>query len=271
MLTYLIVDDEPLILKDMERQLKELVPAGSQILTCTNPVDAIALAGTVSIQVAFLDISMPQMSGIDCAKQLQAISSDINIIFTTAYDEYMVNAWNLFASGYLLKPVMQSDLKNALSHLRYPIELPGSKLTVRCFGNFECFFNGQPVLFSRTQSKEFLAYLVDRRGVMVEQNELRSILWEAEKDTEQKKSYIRSIASDLRSSFAKLGLEDVLMHQRGRYGINTQAISCDFYSYLDGDIDAIRGYNHEYMKQYAWAQSTRDTLEENFARKQPLL
>lgn len=264
MVNFLVVDDEPLILRDMERMLREVSPAGSNIITCNSPLKALEVVRETSIQVAFLDISMPQMTGIEFATRLQEVSPNINIIFTTAYDEHMVTAWNMYASGYLLKPVMASDLKAALSHLRYPIDMELPKLEVRCFGNFECFYNGQPVIFSRTQSKEFFAYLVDRRGVMVEQNELRAALWEAEKDTDQKKSYIRTIASDIRSTFAKLGLENVLLHQRGRYGVDATYMDCDYYNYLDGDKDALRSYNHEYMKQYSWGETTYGALEDSF-------
>lgn len=61
---------------------------------------------------------MPEMTGIELAKELQKRNPTINIIFITGYKEYMGDAFGLYASGYLLKPVKEAAIREALNHLR---------------------------------------------------------------------------------------------------------------------------------------------------------
>lgn len=75
-----------------------------------------------SFDVAFLDIEMPGMSGIELAKKLKDIKPYLNIIFVTAYTDYALEVHSLYVSGYLLKPIKKEDVVTALDNLRNPIK-----------------------------------------------------------------------------------------------------------------------------------------------------
>ena len=62
------------------------------------------------IDIAFLDMQMPGIHGLDLAVKLHEIDSDIRIVFVTAYSKYALDAWNVDAAGYLMKPYMIEDL-----------------------------------------------------------------------------------------------------------------------------------------------------------------
>lgn len=258
---YLLVDDEMLVLRDMFRMLREVLPENAEIFCADNHADALEYVKQNEIYVAFLDIDMPEMTGLQLAKCLKDIQPEINIVFVTAYSEYMGEAWDMYVSGYLLKPVQKRAIEKALENLRYPISYEEDKLTVQCFGNFECFYRGKIVKFPREKCKEFIACLVDRRGAGVGTNELREALFEETVDTASKKSYIRTLASDIRKTLKDCNLPEVLMHERDCYYVNLSKVDCDYYRYLKGEVAVINSYHGEYMKQYSWAEMTVGSLQ----------
>ncbi|MDD6798780.1 MAG: response regulator, partial [Clostridia bacterium] len=159
----LIVDDEPMSLQETKNVSQNAKPE-AEIITAENYKKALLEAKDQKIDIAILDIEMPGMNGLELAKKLKDICSDTNIIFATAYSEYALDAFSLYASGYLLKPLKPESLREALHNLRIPVQYSSDRLQVQCFGNFEVFYNGRPLHFSRTKAKELFAYLIDLRG-----------------------------------------------------------------------------------------------------------
>jgi two-component system response regulator AlgR len=108
----LIVDDEPLALLRMEKMLESL--SINSCISASNGQQAIDLAKKYHPAVIFLDIEMPVKNGIQAAEEIRAESPESEIIFCTAYDEFAIKAFELSASDYLLKPISQARLKQAL-------------------------------------------------------------------------------------------------------------------------------------------------------------
>jgi two-component system response regulator AlgR len=110
-----IVDDEPPARERLQRLVAE-VPGWAVSGMCANGADALALVGKLQPAVVLLDIRMPGMSGIEVARHLSALAAPPAIVFTTAYDEYALQAFESHAVGYLLKPVRRERLEDALRH-----------------------------------------------------------------------------------------------------------------------------------------------------------
>lgn len=111
----LIVDDE----QPARERLKQLVADfGSHevVAEAANGEQAIAMAGKYNPDVVLLDIRMPGVDGIETAHHLNAMSTPPAVVFTTAYDEYAIDAFEARAIGYVLKPVRRERLENALQH-----------------------------------------------------------------------------------------------------------------------------------------------------------
>lgn len=104
-----IIDDEPLAI-DLLKSYAEQTPFLELIATFENPLSAMDLLQKGDINLLFLDINMPQITGVDFAKTLPA---SIKIIFTTAYDQYAVEGFRLNALDYLLKPVNYAEFLTA--------------------------------------------------------------------------------------------------------------------------------------------------------------
>ena len=114
------VDDRILVARLLQRILSDLDPKGTHMIAVSGK-KALELAGALPFDVAFLDVDMPGMNGLELARRLQEIWPRINIIFVTGYEEYSLKAFELYASGYLLKPIQEKDVAKALAHLRYPV------------------------------------------------------------------------------------------------------------------------------------------------------
>ena len=135
-----------------------------------------------------------------------------------------------------------------------------SRLYARCFGPFEVFSQGRPLLFQRRKTKELLAFLIDRRGATCSAEEIGAVLWEDEADLRKTKHQLRNLVSDLRQTLKKIGMEDLLIRKSGILAIHAEQLECDFYQMLRGDPEAINAYRGEYMTQYSWAELTAGKL-----------
>lgn len=81
--------------------------------------EALSFAENHTVDVAFLDMEMPGLNGLGLAKKLKALDNSIRIIFVTAYSQYALDAWNVDATGYLLKPYTAKDIRKELSKCTY--------------------------------------------------------------------------------------------------------------------------------------------------------
>lgn len=250
----LITDDEKMMRSGMEKEVKKVIP-DAEIFLAESGKQALEIFAEHDIPLVFLDVEMPGMNGLEAAKRLKDIRSDVNIIMTTAYPNYAVDAYKLHIGGYLMKPVDAEDIREELEHLTHPIEADTDpdKLTLSCFGEFKVEYGGEPMRFSRTKAKEILAYLTAKNGASASKNELCDVLWEDE-ERDSKKSYIRVLVLELKKSLKEIGMEEVLIHNRNEYSLRTDMVNCDYYEFLKGNPAAIRAYNGEFMNQYSWGE-----------------
>lgn len=112
-LNVLIVDDEPYARERLERLVGEL-PHCNVVGLCATGLEALQLVSELEPSVVLLDIRMPGMSGIEAARHLSMLPAAPAVVFTTAYDEYAMEAFDTQAVGYLLKPVRKARLEQAL-------------------------------------------------------------------------------------------------------------------------------------------------------------
>ncbi len=254
----LIVDDEPLVLQGLSSRVRAVLGPYAEISTANTDAQALELVRLRAPELVFLDVEMPGMSGMELGARIKQLLPKTELIFITAYPQYSLPAWRVRATDFLLKPVNESDIREALSNLRNPerIQPPPDpdRLQVQCFGNFEVFWRGKILHFPRTRSKELFAYLISRRGAGVTAGELCSVLWEDDGDINLKKSYIRTYFSALRKTLSQCGMEGAALHIRNSYAVNPDLLDCDYYRFLNLEPAAINSYQSEFMSQYSWAE-----------------
>lgn len=254
------VDDEKHALEDLADAIEQAIPDAR--LYCFRKIsDAIEFAGKMHCDIAFLDIEMRGMNGLQLAKCLKDIYGDTNIVFVTSYTEYAVEAYRLYPSGYLLKPVTAEDVKRELQNLRYPVKKEEErKLKIRCFGNFEAYYENELLHFRRSKTMELLAYLVDRQGSPCTMGELIGVLWEDRVVSPSLESNLRNLIHDLRTTLSALKMGDVVVKARNVISLRTELVDCDYYDFLKGIPGAVNLYQGEYMAQYSWAEMTTAAL-----------
>ena len=247
------VDDEKLSLEALVSCIKENLPnetvnafrktSDAEVYVCRNGCD-----------IAFLDIEMRDVNGIELAKKIQEINSKVNIVFVTGYGDYTGEAFSIFASAYIMKPVTAEKVKKALETLRYGNVLEEGRLKAVTFGNFEVYSHGEPIKFRYKKTKELLAYLIDRRGAMCTNNEIIAVIWEDDDFGTDRQDYLKKLKQDLVNTLLELGSEDAVIRQRGQIAVNPKCIACDLIKYLEGDSTMGNSYKGEYMAQYSWAE-----------------
>ena len=249
----LIVDDERTALMDLYRSLAQVVPDAA--ITKTDDVyEAIELCRENAFDVAFLDIQMPDIDGLGLAEKIKRIRPMTNIVITTAYPEYALDAYKLYVSDYVLKPVKKEDLRNALHNLRHPVREERKGLYVQCFGDFAVFYDGEPLSFGRAKTKEFFAYLIDRKGAECTNAQIRAALWgDRISNDDRQRHYFAQITHEFRSKLNELGASDIYIQNRDSYAIVPDKIRCDYYEALESDFGQLTRFTGEYMAQYEWA------------------
>lgn len=119
----LIADDEPPLARHLQRELAALWPDLQFAPLARNGVEAAAQITALRPDVAFLDIQMPGLTGLEVA---QGIEGDTRVVFVTAYDEHAVQAFEQQALDYLLKPVKVDRLQRCVQRLQQALQTPAA-------------------------------------------------------------------------------------------------------------------------------------------------
>ncbi len=270
----IIVDDEPAAIGKLEKMLKET----GEIDICGTFVDPAAALDFIQknqADIAFLDIEMPKISGIELADRLMDIQSHINIVFVTAYSEYAVEAFRCHALDYLLKPVEKERLQISVSRLsRIPAisETLPQKVVVNCFGRLSVTIDGQMLKFRTSKAEELFAYLVDNNGQPIHRNHIMDAFWN-DYDGDRALILFNTTLHYLKKAFMQYGFKLNVIHHRGSYSLDMAGIECDavlFESYaaklksITADNaseceNTLALYTDAYLAQndYAWAYQKR--------------
>lgn len=253
-MTVFAIDDEPLMIDLLVDAIKEAYPEIEPV-TFERPSELLEKARETVPDVVFLDIEMPGMDGLSLAKALKDISPTVNIIFVSGFLQYSIDAFKIYASGYLVKPVCAEDIKNELSNLRYK-KTPKS-VKIKTFGNFSVSVSGVPVKFRLSKSMEMLAYLIDREGSTISKKEIGAVIYESDDYSRALQAEITRVARWLEEDLISGGANDVFRRDNGTYSINPDSVECDLYEYLKGGNILFTG---EYMEQYSWAEYRKCNL-----------
>jgi len=150
---YIIADDEPLARARIIRLL-EAWPHYECVAQLSSGSDISAAISSKQAKLLFLDINMPGLNGIEAAKLINQSHQDVKIVFITAFSDYALDAFNVFAAGFLVKPVSQDDLFSLLERLFKP----SIQYQV---GNQTRWINVEDILFAKAEDKVTQIYFAD--------------------------------------------------------------------------------------------------------------
>ena len=180
------IDDEKPNHLIIERSLKnnDLIEIVKHY-TCTNHL--LMDLSHISPDIAFLDIEMPEMNGLELAEKIHNICPHTEIVFITAYSEYAIDAFKVNALDYLLKPIDQKEMTRVLNKLIQNLSLKTiseknyskNEFKINCMEKLEIFTNGKSMNIHWITSKvqELFSYLLLYENSQINKWEICELLW----------------------------------------------------------------------------------------------
>lgn len=225
--------------------------------------DALEFLKNNPVDIAFLDIVMPEINGIDLAERMIALRPDIKIVFITGFsqDIEMIKERikkNFFAFCY--KPYDEETIKGIIVRA---MKEEKTKVVFKAFPRFDMYVNDVLVDFKRAKAKELLALLVDHQGGEVTMDEAITKLW-IDKDVALAKRLYRDAVCRLRMKLKQYGIENIVNFNRARLSLNIKDIECDSWNYLDKKENLFYG---EYMRPYEWATEKENCFSNGEIKK----
>ena len=206
-------------------------------------------------EVIFMDPYLEDIDGGILAEEIKEVLPRVNIIFLTEHDEFYRKAMEIRASGYVLKPLREVDVREEFKNLRYKADRGDEVLAqIECFGNFEVkTAKGEKIHFERKKSKEMFAYLVHRKGTEITLRDAAAILFEDESFDEKHQNYMQKIISSMMKTLREYGVEDVIDKQFNSMKIRTDKVECDYYHFIETGAELGFEKEQSYMENYTWA------------------
>lgn len=277
MLRAIIIDDEVLALEGMARMLGRVEV---QVLAAyRDPRVAIEEAAGLQYEVAFVDMEMPGLSGLETAARLQSIHPDACIVFVTAYDHYAVQAFELEAIDYLLKPVQAHRLEKAIERIKRLFSVQPQitrKAPELCCFHHLSYLDEEgkacEIPWRTAKAKELFAYLLHTRVTGVTKEALLDLLW-SELEDDKAMANLHTTIYQIRKMLKDAGLAVTISYQDGRYKLDLNGATLDVDRWEQQTHAAslsqegtelhrllTKGYRGEYMEQegYLWAENERE-------------
>ncbi len=197
-----------------------------------NPLVALEEVRALRPQVAFVDIEMPEMDGITLSERLLEIDPGMQIVFITSFNQYAVQAFDINALDYVMKPIREVRFARMVEKLRgYFAEkghLSETGLTVRCFDRLEAFIGGVPVKWERAKAEELFAYLLLHHNSYIHKDTLIEELW-PEYSTEKALPILQTAVCKIRSVLSPLGEKVSLTYSASKYRLYLPEARCDYF------------------------------------------
>jgi len=242
MIRVMIVEDEGPILELMKRlvsQHAEMEVVGA----FTSPIDALSQYPLLLPDAVFLDVEMPRIGGIELAEKLKELNDDLQVVFSTAYPGYAVDAFRVDALDYLLKPVTPEMLERVVAKLlkyralhtaRRPFSQVNEMPFVQCLGTFETRGrNGALLSWPTRKTEELFAYLVAYPNRLAGKWQLTDLLWP---DLEEDRALhnLHNTVYRLKKTLKDAGTDLELIHSNEGYLLQAGP---DF-----SDLELLRGF-----------------------------
>ena len=252
------VDDEQPALDTFWSKAKEF-PEIESLQMFSDGEEALKYAEKNRIDTAFLDIEMPDMSGIELARQLKKTDSNIRIFFMTAYEQYALDAFGVKALGYIMKPYTKEEIKEALGTAALMHSRPKKRVEIQTIPNFVMRVGGQRLSLSG-KKQELLALLVDRGDAGLTTGEAIACLWQERRADEKTQTLYRVTFYRLMDELKKNGIEDIICSDEKSKYLVKDMVECDLYRILDGDANELKNYGGYYLKEYSWSETRNGQL-----------
>lgn len=256
----IIVDEEPIMTRFFARE-SEGIPDLNLIGSFNSGPEALEFAAENQIEVAFLDVEMPDMTGLELAVKLRELRSDMLIVFVSAYD-YVHDSNKIGGDYYLEKPYNHEMVELMMDRLKLLAHRQKKTIYIQMFGTFNVLKDGIPVPLNG-KAKEVLAYIAMFRGKEVSNQNIYSTVWEDKPyGAREMTTYFHALRR-LKRTLNSSGISDLLISNVKGQMLNTELVDCDYYSWMDKNSDLHERFSGVFLPEYSWSEATlADMLNE---------
>jgi two-component system LytT family response regulator len=275
MIKAMVVDDEVLTAEHICRLLGN---CHVEVSGCySNPVEALNKVNVLKPDVLFLDIEMPEMSGLELAERVQGIGYEGEIVFITAYNQYAIDAFTVNALDYLLKPIMAQEINRAVTRVKKrrvaaldeTAKKGSHKIRISLFGNVSLCVGVETksIRWMTAKCAEVFAFMILKAGKMeVSKWRLIEAIW-PDKNKEKADINLRSTISRLNKTLRENAVGISLVSTGNGYQLNSTDIELEVDAFklekLVLDSIGINSGNVEYYHNVILSYS--DMLLEEFS------
>ncbi|WAA09979.1 response regulator [Fervidibacillus albus] len=279
----ILVDDETLALYHMEKLLNDIGNI-SIVGKFSNPFDGLDATIREQPDVVFLDINMPELSGIEFAERIQSVYPKIIIVFVTAYDEYAVKAFEMNAIDYVVKPIQKKRLAETVHRLmkRVNPQMDSSEHSgmVCCFQTLRFKrsmwdSNYLDVHWRTAKARELFSFLIQHRKRPVRKDTLLELLWP---EFDEKKGFAQLYIAiyQIRKTLSSINMGITISSFDNSYMLELNEVKLDIEEWekgmstlkfgMDQNISAYEKtmslYQGDYLceEEFIWAESERERL-----------
>ncbi|WP_312470538.1 response regulator [Neobacillus sp.] len=277
----ILVDDEQLALDFLERQLNKI----GNIEVCgkfVNPLVGKEKIIQEAVDVVFLDIHLPEINGLELAEQILEEKPEVIIVFVTAYDEFAVNAFELNALDYLVKPIRAERLAKTITRIENQLPtLPSecSYETIKIHMNIgsQVTIEEETLHWRTTKAQELFLYLFQHREQLLHKSVIVDLLW-PEYEPERAYSQLYTTIYHIRKTLKKFHDHFKIENTTEGYTLRTETIVFNIEEWENGiqsapplnkntidhycELMKLNAgiYLHKY--DYWWAETERHRLEQ---------
>lgn len=180
MIKVIVLDDEWYNLEEIS-DLVEKTGFMQVVGKYQNPLKALQEVCEISPDVAFIDIEMPEMNGLNLAEKLLEIDPSIIIAFISSWNQYAIHAFDLNVIDYIMKPIKEDRFLRMIDKIRMKYndrtQIYPKEINIRCFDTLEMYIGDMPVKWERAKAEELFAYLLIHHGQFVHKDKIIEDLW----------------------------------------------------------------------------------------------
>ncbi len=248
----IIVDDEPLMVKKFLR-LSSGIEDLEIIGEYTSAEEALKGCAETAPDIAFLDVEMPVMNGMELAKKLREIRKDIMIVFISAYDKYIWDSNKIGGDYYIIKPYKEETLRTVMDKMRLIAHRQRKNIQIITFGKFSVMKDGAPVPLTG-KAKEILAAVVTNAGKEISNADIYSLLWEDRPYSNDKMTVYYNALRRLKKALKSAGISDLLISTPHGQMVNTGLFDCDYYEWLNNKKYPLMNVREWFLSEYSWGE-----------------
>lgn len=253
------VDDERPALDNFQFTVRDF-PEVASLKLFSDPEEALQWVKENPVDGAFLDIELPGMRGLELAREMCRYRPEMRVVFLTAYHQYAMEAWETDALGYVLKPYSAADIRKQMERMSRFRPKSGNRVEIRTIPNLSITVDGTPLHLKREKARELFALLVDRGEVGITTGEGISVLWPERPNDKETGSLFRMTFMRLLNELREAGIDHILTSVGNRRILKTDQVGCDLYRILNGDREAAKLYDGQYLREYSWAEDRNGQL-----------